>query len=298
MRIINPDEHQYLHLLHNARWNGVEKPDRTSVGSSKALFGQTLTFDLSDNTFALLTHRRNSFKIVFEETMFFLRGESDTTKLSEKGITIWEDNTTREFLDGRGLSNLPVGDMGKGYSAQWRNFNGSSFPHEGKEPDGVDQLTDLLDGMKKDPYGRRHIITAWNPSQLHEMALPPCHIMQMYSITPDGKLHSSWVQRSADILFGIPYNIGMYCLLNHIFAKYLGLEAGTLTGFLQDAHVYKNQEVVVDELEDRVVSEFPKITINKDINTIDDILSLEFSDITIDGYTPDTTPITKVEMAV
>lgn len=285
-------EMAYLELLYRAKEKGIEKPDRTDVGYSKSLFAQTLTFDLSKGVLPLMTHRPTSARIAFEEMMFFLRGETDTTKLEEKDIFIWSGNTTREFLDSRGLTHLPVGDFGKSYGYQWRNYNGN------EDKKGVDQLLELLCGMKDDPYSRRHIINAWNPSQIDEMALPPCHMMQLYSITPDGYLHSSWIQRSADILFGVPYNILMYSMLNIIFAKYLGLKSGTVTGFFHDAHVYRNQEVVVDELKSHEINYFPWIKIKKELNTIDDILSLEFSDLDIRDYNPDRSEITKVPMAV
>jgi len=274
---------QYLELLKDVLENGTDKSDRTGVGS-RAVFGRQLRFDLSEG-FPILTTRKVSLRIAFEETMFFLRGDTDSNKLAEKNINIWKGNTSREFLDKVGLNNLPEGNMGKGYGHLQRNFNGEIDLNTGKGIGGIDQIKILLDGIKADPYGRRHIVTHWNPAQLHEAALPPCHLMHMYSVV-DGKLNSCFIMRSADIPFGLPYNTMGYALLNHIFAKHLGLIPGELVYMGWDAHIYQNQFEMAQELLQREPKPLPQLIINKDLNTLEDIMSLEFSDLELSGYDP------------
>lgn len=282
----------YLKLLKNVIDNGIEETnDRTGIGT-KYITGATLKWDLDDG-FPIVTTRKVAFRIAFEETMFFLRGETDTKKLEEKNIYIWSDNTSREFLDKQGLHDLPVGSIGTGYSHQWRNFGGDV----GKS-NGVDQVSDMLESMKTNPTSRRHLVSAWNPQQLDGTPLPPCHIMQMYTIdTKNNKLHSSFVMRSSDLYHGLPYNIMGYAWLNVLFSKYLGLEPGTLTYFGHNAHIYNHQVDVVKQQLERTPKKLPKIEILKDVKTIDDIFNMEFSDVDLVGYDPHPA-LPRVPMAV
>ncbi|QDJ96537.1 thymidylate synthase [Xanthomonas phage Xoo-sp13] len=292
-------EQQYLDVMRNILSNGVNVPTRTGI-DALTTWGQTIRADLSEG-FPIVTTRKTSLKIAFEETWFFLRGETDTKKLEEKKINIWKGNTTREFLDNVGLDYLPEGHMGKGYSFQWRNFGGDykdttkyhsdyrgTYPvidtdYSENDDTGVDQLVNLLNGLKTDPHGRRHIITGWNPAQLKEMALPPCHLYQQYHVMK-GRLNSSFVMRSWDFLYGSSFNIMGYALLNHVFAKFLNLEPGELFAVGMDVHLYANQMDIARQQIDRTPYPLPKLVIHKDINTIDDILSLEYSDISLEGY--------------
>lgn len=274
----------YLDLLEDIYKNGVDKVDRTSVGQSRSVFGRMLRWDLS-NGFPLLTTRKIAFRIAFEETMFFLRGETNTKLLEEKKINIWTGNTTREFLDSRGLYHLPEGDMGKGYGFQmrhWESVHNGSVTH-------TDQIYDLLENLKRDPFSRRHVVTHWNPGQLNQVALPPCHLMHMYSIETlpeSGKLNSCFIMRSNDVVYGLPYNIASYALLNHIFAKYTGLQPGELVYMGWDAHIYQNQLPLIPEQLSRSPRPLPVLKIHKDLNTLDDILNLQWTDIEIIGYDP------------
>jgi thymidylate synthase len=262
--------------------NGVERPDRTDVGTSKFVPGYSMQWDLAEG-FPILTTRRVSFRIAFEETMFFLRGDTDTTKLEEKKINIWKGNTSREFLDSKGLNALPVGSLGAGYSHQWRNFNGVV----GHTDTGVDQVRNMINEMQTNPTSRRHVITAWNPEQVDKTPLPPCHLMHMYTVDPVNKLlHSSFVMRSNDVPFGLPYNIMSYAYLNHLFSRILGLTPGTLSYFAQDAHIYKNQYKMVEEQLTRTPRDLPMLGISKPIESFDDALALEYSDIQLVGYDP------------
>lgn len=291
----------YLDLLQDILDNGFDKKDRTGIGS-RSVFGRSLRWDLSKG-FPIITTRKISFRIAFEETMFFLRGERDTKKLEEKNILIWKGNTTREFLDNRGLTHLDEGDMGYGYSHQWRNFGGTdAVLLDGilLEPErrGVDQVVKLIDGICKDPFSRRHIITAWNPQQIDETPLPPCHILQQYQVTPDGRLNSCFIMRSNDVYLGLPTNIMGYAFLNYAFAKLVGLEPGELVYFGGDVHLYHNQlEVVKMQLERKPIEPLPKLIFKKDFSNLDELLLLQYNDVELVGYNHHPA-LPKVEMAV
>lgn len=270
----------YKKLLQDVMANGVERPDRTGIGS-KFITGAMIKHNLSDG-FPAITIRKVPFRIAFEETMFFLRGQTDTKILEDKNINIWKGNTSREFLDSKNLDFLPEGSIGTGYSHQWRNFNGDL--NDGK---GVDQIVNLLEGLKKDPTSRRHVVSAWNPSQLDGTPLPPCHITQMYTVDPvNNLLHSSFVMRSNDLAYGLPFNLMGYSFLNHLFSKYLGLTPGTITYFGHDAHIYTNQYDLVNEIVKRDCKVLPSLKINKEITCIEDVFSVQYSDIELLNYKP------------
>lgn len=281
----------YKELLVDILNNGVDKPDRTGVGV-RSVWGRMLRWDLSEG-FPMITTRKVSFRIAFEETMFFLRGERDTKQLENKNIHIWSGNTSREFLNSRGLSHLSEGDMGYGYSHQWRNFGGIDDP----QTSGVDQVKNLVDNLVSDPYSRRHIVSAWNPQQLNETPLPPCHIMHQYQVTPDGKLNSSFYMRSNDVYLGLPTNIMGYAFLNYAFSKLCGYTPGELVYMGADVHLYHNQLEVAQMQTQREPKPLPQLVFHKNFSTFDELLSLEWKDVEIVGYDPHPS-LPKVEMAV
>lgn len=294
-------ERQYQTLLQEILANGEEVlDDRTGVGTIK-VFGRTMKWDLAHG-FPADTLRKVALRIAFEETMFFARGETDTKLLEAKKINIWKGNTTREFLDNRGLHELPEGNMGRGYGVQWRDFRGVKVLECGDNVEhktgtttcfnakvqikSVDQISELLKGLKENPSGRRHLVTAWNPAELDQMALPPCHLLHQYGIQ-NGRLDSLFFMRSSDVVYGLPYNLMSYAFLNEAFSKILRVQPGVMTYMAGDCHIYKNQlEMAKDMAYNRTPPPLPNIMIHKDLNNVDDFLNLEWSDIELLDYNP------------
>lgn len=269
-------ENQYLNLMKEILAHGDERMDRTGVGT-KSIFGTQMRFDLSKG-FPLLTTRFISFRIAFEEIMFFLRGETDTKKLEMKNISIWKGNTSREFLDARGLHHLADGDMGKGYGWQIRNFGGT----DGSP--GFDQLTYLINNIKNNPYDRRHYMNYWNPSQvLTEAALPPCHLSTNCQIS-NGKLNLCFYMRSSDVYHGLPTNIAVYAFLTHLLAKLTGYEPGTLVYMAGDTHLYMSQLEVVKEQLQKTPLPFSEFKFKKEFTSLDEALKLTYEDVEIVNY--------------
>lgn len=297
---MNGEENSYLQLLGHILTNGSSRSDRTGVGTI-GVFGTQLKFSLEDNKVPMLTTKKMFSKGVIEELLFFLRGETDTKKLEAKGVKIWTGNTTREFLDKRGLQHLPEGDMGKGYGFQWRRF-GEEQTWVGTDTEdvkhirhGIDQLTQVLHTLKTNPTDRRIIMSAWNPQQLPEMALAPCHLLCQFYV--DGEnLSCQWYQRSVDTFLGLPFNITSYAILTHIIAKTVGLKAKELIFIGGDTHIYSNHIPQVIEQISREPYPFPTIEICKDLSSVEDIENLQYNDFAIKDY--QSHPAIKAAMAV
>lgn len=298
---MNQEEENYLNLLKAILERGSKREDRTGVGTL-SIFGTRLRFSLEDGNIPMLTTKKMFTKGVIEELLFFIRGETDTKKLEEKGVNIWKGNTSREFLDKRGLTHLKEGSLGKGYGFQWRKF-GEDKADPATTPmrwsfqdvEGVDQLKQLVDGLKNDPYGRRHIVTAWNPQQLDEMALPPCH-MTFQCYVDDGKLSLQWYQRSVDAALGLPFNILSYGILTHILAKATGLKPGELIFVGGDTHIYLNHVEAIKEQIYRAPFQFPTMNIRKDISSVEGMEALSFEDFEFAGY--ESHSAIKMQMAI
>ena len=208
----------YLELLEEVATSGEERSDRTGVGT-RSVFGRTMRVDLSEG-FPMLTTKRVHLRSVAVELAWFLRGRTDVGWLNERGVTIWD-----EWADGDG-------DLGPVYGRQWR-----SWP----TPDGktLDQIARLRDGLATDPYGRRHLVVAWNPGEIDAMALPPCHCLFQFHVSR-GRLSCQLYQRSADIFLGVPFNVASYALLTHLFAAEVGLGVGEFIHVFGDLHLYSN----------------------------------------------------------
>lgn len=294
---MNLEEKNYLNLLDSILKTGSARDDRTGVGTI-GLFGTQLRFSLENNKIPMLTTKKMFAKGAIEELLFFIRGETDTKKLEAKGVNIWKGNTSREFLDKKGLDYLPEGSLGKGYGFQWRNFgaewNLDDFGID-RDNQGIDQLKQVFNTLKTNPNDRRMIISAWNPQQLSQMALPPCHMMVQFYVD-DGKLSAQWYQRSVDSFLGLPFNILSYAIFTRIMAKAVGMEAKEIIFAGGDTHIYNNHIVPVEEQISREPYDFPTMNINADINSVEDMEKLRFSDFEFLNY--QSHPAIKAEMAV
>ena len=293
---MNKEEQKYIYLLQDILNNGVEKTDRTGTGTY-SIFGTQLRFSLENNKIPMLTTKKMFARGIIEELLFFLRGDTDTKKLEAKGVNIWKGNTSREFLDKRGLSYLPEGDMGRGYGFQWRKFG----QHENDNGDliccnGVDQLAQVINTLKTNPHDRRMLISAWNPSQLSHCSLPPCHILVQFYVDDQNKLSSQFYMRSVDTFLGLPFNILSYAIMTRIIGQAAGMETKEIVFVGGDTHIYKNHLKQAIEQISRCPFEFPTMKINKLISTVEDIENLCYEDFLIEGY--QSHPSIKGEMAI
>ncbi len=261
----------YLDLLRYIKEEGVDKPDRTGTGI-RSVFGHQLRFDLQAG-FPLVTTKKVHLKSIIHELLWFLKGDTNIAYLKENGVRIWD-----EWADENG-------DLGPVYGYQWR-----SWP----KPDGghVDQISKLIDGIKNNPNSRRHIVSAWNPALVDEMALPPCHSLFQFYVA-DGKLSCQLYQRSADMFLGVPFNIASYALLTLMIAQVCDLEPGDFVHTFGDAHIYLNHFDQVEEQLSRDTRSLPSMKLNPDVK---DIFSFKFEDFTLENYDPH--PTIKAPVAV
>jgi thymidylate synthase len=262
------EEVQYLDLVRNILANGDDRPDRTGVGTL-SLFGAQMRFSLADSTLPLLTTKPVFWRGVVEELMWIMRGKTSSLSLAARNVNIWNANGTREFLDKRGLAHRAVGDLGPVYGFQWRHF-GAAYRDAASNYHGlgVDQLQNVISSIKADPYSRRHLISAWNPTDLDQMALPPCHILVQFSVSSRNELSCHMYQRSADMGLGVPFNIASYALLTHLIARVTGLKAHVLILSFGDVHVYKNHVDPLREQITRTPHAFPKLAFTDDAPSV------------------------------
>lgn len=273
----NHEENQYTDLIKRILEKGSEEQSRN--GKVLSVFGNSMRFSLQNGTVPLLTTKKVAWKTCFKELMWFVKGSTSNDELREKKVYIWNDNSSREFLDSRGLTNNREGDLGPVYGHQWRHFNA---PYETCETDytgkGVDQLQNIINDLK-DPEkrtSRRLVMSAWNPVQLDEMALPPCHILAQFNVREGKYLSCALYQRSGDVGLGVPFNIASYSFLTHIIAKHCGLIADEFVYFLGNAHIYEDH---IEPLKTQITQTpyaFPKIVIK---NTYDEIERYTLDDI-------------------
>lgn len=276
---------QYLDLVNYILTNGHKKDDRTNTGTI-SVFGYQMRFDLSKG-FPLLTTKKVHLKSIIYELLWFISGSTNIKYLVDNDVRIWNDwpyesykksssfegETIEEFalkIKADALFAAKWGNLGPVYGKQWRNFN------------GVDQLTKLIEQIKTNPNSRRLIISSWNPSEVDDMALPPCHsFMQFYVV--DGKLSCQLYQRSADVFLGVPFNIASYALFTMMIAQVCNLEVGEFIHTLGDAHIYLNHLEQVNRQLKRTPRPLPKIIINPDIKSIFDF---KYEDFTLVDYNP------------
>ena len=262
---------QYLDLLADVMRNGTDRPDRTGTGT-RSVFGRQLRFDLTRG-FPLLTTKKVHLKSVIYELLWFLRGETNVRWLQERGVSIWN-----EWADENG-------DLGPVYGSQWRSW-----------PDGrgrtIDQIANVVHSIRTKPDSRRHIVSAWNPAEVDDMALPPCHCLFQFYVA-DGKLSCQLYQRSADIFLGVPFNIASYALLTHMVAQVTDLEAGEFIHSFGDVHLYSNHVEQAREQLKRETRSLPRLTLNPDRTSIFDF---QYEDFLVTGYDPH--PAIKAPIAV
>jgi len=279
------EEYQYLNLLENILENGTWEEGRN--GRTKSIFGNSMRFSLKDGKIPILTTKKTAWKTCLKELLWFIRGETDNSLLKEQGVHIWDANTTREFLDARGLTLTREDLIGPGYGYQWRYFNANYNCFTGKrlldnDPNdvhketkafkGLDQLQQIIDALK-DPTqrtSRRLIMTAWNPCQLDQMALPPCHILCQFNVHDGNKLSCALYQRSVDTILGLPFNIASYSFLTYLLAKHCGLEAYEFVHFMGNCHLYENAIEAANTQITREPYPFPTLSIKQIRENIDD----------------------------
>lgn len=280
----NEEEEQFLELMKNIMRQPL-RGNRTNELCKSLFSPPQLRFSLSNNNFPLITTRQLPFKIIFEELMWFIRGETDTRILNNKGIHIWDDNSSREFLDNRGLQRYREGDIGPGYGFQFR-YSGAVY--ESCDTDytgcGTDQLLNVIKEIREQPNSRRLIINLWNPNDIHKMALPPCGFCYQFYVN-DNKLSCKLTQRSSDISLAGGWNIASASLLTIMIACVCDLEPHELIWSLGDVHIYNNQQEQVFEQLSRRPRMFPKLYIT---NTPSDrnITSFKYSDFELLDYNP------------
>lgn len=285
----------YLELLSHILEFGEEREDRTNTGTLSS-FGHQLKFDLKDG-FPAVTTKSLAWKGVVSELLWFLEGSDDERRLAEirfgkgrehlteldKYSTIWTDNADNQGKELGYINNELEKKLGPVYGVQWRDWG------------GLDQIKILLEGIKNNPFGRRHILNAWNVAELDNMALPPCHVMSQYYVTKDNSLSCHMYQRSADMFLGVPFNIASYALLTSILAKISGLKPGTFIHSFGDAHIYKNSIDQVREQLSREPKVLPTLKL-PEINSIEQISMFGVDDFILENY--EHHPAIKAKMAI
>ncbi len=275
---------QYLDVLREIIEHGVDKPNRTGI-DTRSLFLRPMRFNLSEG-FPATTTKKLAFKLVKAELLWFLEGSSDDNRLKEligSQQTIWTANAQSEYWKPKARFD---GDLGRIYGVQWRSW---------RAPDGVeiDQIAQVIERIKKDPYDRRLIVTAWNPGELESMALPPCHMFYQFFVTPQKQISLAMYQRSCDMFLGVPFNIASYALLLHMVAHVTSLSPHELVIVLGDAHVYHNHFDQAKEQLSRTQFSLPHIWLNPEVANIDEFT---MNDIELCNYKYH--PPIKAEMAV
>lgn len=251
----------YLDLLKYIKEHGVDKTDRTGIGT-RSIFGYQLRFDLSQG-FPLITTKKVHLKSIIHELLWFLKGDTNIKYLKENGVSIWD-----EWADENG-------DLGPVYGAQWRSWQGANGLI-------IDQISEVIDQIKNNPDSRRLIVSAWNTAEIPNMALAPCHAMFQFYVA-DNKLSLQLYQRSADVFLGVPFNIASYALLLMMVAQVCGLGVGEYVHSFGDVHIYNNHFEQVEEQLSREPRSLPKMMINPEIK---DIFDFKFEDFTLEGYNP------------
>lgn len=258
----------YLDALQYIIEHGTDKPTRTGI-DTRGVFGMQFRYNMADG-FPATTTKKLAFNAVKAELLWFIKGSSDVRELQKLGCHIWDANASADYWKPKARFE---GDLGRIYGVQWRNW---------QAPDGriIDQLHEIIERIKKNPYDRRLIVSAWNPGEIDQMALPPCHSFFQFYVA-DSKLSVQMYQRSCDMFLGVPFNIASYSLLLHMVAQVTGLQVGEFVHTLGDAHIYKNHFDQVKEQLARTPYSLPKLWLNAERKNIDDF---KMDDIQLTGY--------------
>lgn len=267
------NEAEYLRVLKRVMDEGAVRPDRTGTGVI-GLFGEQMTFDISASV-PLLTTKFVPWKSCVKELLWFCRGDTDAKALSAQGVRIWDANTSREFLDARGLTELPEGSIGPGYGWQWRHAGGT---YGGDGEDGRDQLGEVLRLLREDPHSRRIFMSSWSANQLDQMALAPCHVSAQFYVDNDRRLSCHMYQRSCDMFLGVPWNVLSYSALTYVLAKKAGLAPHRLIVSMGDVHVYRDHVEQVREQLSRAPFPPPTLAVS------DAVRDKDWGDITVDDF--------------
>ena len=260
------EEDQYINLIKKILKEGDNIESRN--GKVKTIFGWNMEFSLKNNKVPILTTKKVAYKTCIKELLWFISGKTDNKLLKEKNVHIWDANGSREFLDSRNLTNREEDDLGPVYGHQWRHFNA---PYETCNDDytnkGIDQIEYIISSLKhpEKKYSRRLIMSSWNPCQLDEMALPPCHILAQFHVSSKDELSCALYQRSGDVGLGVPFNIASYSVLTHLIAHYTGLKPDKFVYFLGNAHIYEEHINALKEQVKREKYDFPTIEITGSI---------------------------------
>tara|TARA_Y100000385_G_scaffold284592_2_gene342837 strand:+ start:778 stop:1644 length:867 start_codon:yes stop_codon:yes gene_type:complete len=274
-------EQQYLDLIQDIIDNGTLVEGRN--GNTLTVFGRSMRFSLKDNKIPLLTSKKMAWKTCLKELLWFISGKTDNKLLKEQKVGIWNQNASREYLDSIGLTDREEDDLGPVYGHQWRHFNAPyTNCNANYEGQGVDQLKEIITSLKDSDkrYSRRLIMSAWNPCQLKEMALPPCHVVAQFNVI-NNNLSCALYQRSCDVGLGVPFNILSYSILTHIMAKHCGLEADEFVYFMGNVHIYDDHvESLKPQLSNQLYP-FPTLNIS---TTHEEIDNYKMEDFTIENY--------------
>jgi thymidylate synthase len=283
----NHEEYQYLNIIENIIDNGHWEEGRN--GRTKSIFGSSMRFSLQNGKIPILTTKKTAWKTCLKELLWFIRGDTNNNHLQEENVHIWDGNASKEFMKSRGLDHYPNGVLGPIYGYQWRYFNaeynskigGAIYDNNGNR--GVDQLQQIIDALKdpKQRTSRRLIMSAWNPCQLDEMVLPPCHILCQFNVHDGNKLSCALYQRSGDFPLGKPFNIASYSFLTHLLAKHCGLEAYEFIDFTGNCHIYEEHIEPIKTIFKRKPFEFPTLEISTIKENINDY---EVSDFIVSNY--------------
>jgi len=266
------DESNYLDIIRDVLENGEERETRNA--KTRSIFGLRMEFKDIDTKFPLITTKKVFWRGIVEELLWFLSGNTNSNDLAKKGVKIWEGNSNREYLNKNELTHYEIGDCGPIYGFQWRHFNSNYYGIKKNYVNtGIDQLKICVDLIKNNPTSRRIFMTAWNPCQLNEMVLPPCHVSYQFYVRSDNKLDCQMYQRSGDLFLGVPFNIASTALLTSLIAKVTNKIPGKIIIILGDAHIYDNH---IDQIKiqlDRQPYEFPTLNIKKYFENLNDYKS-------------------------